>query len=102
MIGKIRLNMMGCDIVVVSEGLAKEFGEISNQHLPIDMMDKDITKSTSKYLPERLKYRLSLEKQRLQRRFETKTQIETPSLNKEVETTINDMGKEITWRIQSL
>ena len=71
-IGRIRLAMMECQIVVLSESLAAEFGEVllSNHHLPIDMMNKDTMKSTSRHLPDRLKYRLSLEKSRLLHRFE--------------------------------
>lgn len=102
-IGRIRLAMMECQIVVLSESLAAEFGEVllSNHHLPIDMMNKDTMKSTSRHLPDRLKYRLSLEKSRLLHRFEGERSRRHPFSNaRGLVPQSTTWGKEVAWRVQ--
>lgn len=102
-IGRIRLAMMECQIVVISESLAAKFGNLllSSRHLPRDMMDKETTKSISKHLPERLKYRLSLEKLRLQHRFEGEERGRDPFSNpRGLGPESTTWGKQVAWRIQ--
>ena len=64
-------------------------------------MDKETMKSISKHLPERLKYRLSLEKLRLQHRFEGEGYGRNPFSNSRgLGPESTTWGKQVAWRIQ--
>jgi len=102
-IGGLRLSLHECDLIVIAENLAFEFGDLllSNKHITRDMMEEGVIKPTSEYLPNRLKYRLCLEKQRLMRKFEGYEKRKNPfnsrrGLNHETTT----WGKQVAWRIQ--
>ena len=102
-IGRIRLTMMDCNLIVISKSDAKRFADtmLPNSHLTPEMMYENVKMPSQEILPARFRYRLSLEKDRLMMRFEGEEPRRNPfRMNRGLNGETTTWGRQIAWRIQ--
>ena len=101
-IGRNRLKLMDCELIVISESDAKQFSlsMLPSTHLTPGMMSNN-TSLSSKILPTRFQFRLSLERQRLMMQSEGEDRWRDPfKMNRGLNGESTSWGRQVAWRIQ--
>lgn len=102
-IGRIRLTMMDCNLIVITKSDAKRFADtmLPTSHLTPEMMYETVKMPSQEILPARFRYRLSLEKDRLMMRFEGEGRRRNPfRMNHGLNGETTTWGRQVAWRIQ--
>ena len=102
-IGRIRLMLMNCNLIVIAESCAEKYAEqiLPTSHLTPEMMSKDVSIPTGNVLPDRFKYRLKLEKEKLSIRYNGEEYRRNPfNMNRGLNGETTTWGRQIAWRIQ--
>ena len=102
-IGRNRLMLMNCNLIVIAQSCAGKFANLMlpTSHLTPEMMSKEISIPSDEILPDRFRYRLKLEKDRLQDRYKGEEYRRNPfRMNRGLNGETTTWGKQIAWRIQ--
>ena len=102
-IGRNRLMLMNCNLIVIAQSCAGKFADLMlpTSHLTPEMMSKEISIPSDEILPDRFRYRLKMEKDRLQDRYKGEEYRRNPfRMNRGLNGETTTWGKQIAWRIQ--
>ena len=94
---------MNCNLIVIAESCAEKYAEqiLPTSHLTPEMMSKDVSIPTGNVLPDRFKYRLKLEKEKLSIRYNGEEYRRNPfNMNRGLNGETTTWGRQIAWRIQ--
>ena len=102
-IGRNRLMLMNCNLIVIAQSCAEQFADsmLPTSHLTPEMMSREISVPTDDALPNRFKYRLKLEKDKLAIRYKGEEYRRNPfRMNRGLNGETTTWGRQIAWRVQ--